>query len=437
MRNLQHAALMLRRSRKETGALMLTLTLSTALIFLFVNLQLSAQTYAVGTTDSVALLDYNSLIFGAFTIVIIIVCTVNSFIANAYFLKSKALELCVYLSSGMHIFKLARYLFAQSIIVLLISTILGGIIGIIMYPLVTMIVIQLTSIEMPLFDITPAGASVWLLSAAYQCFFMLMFNIGYAYKAELKELLDEGLVTTINEARMFVIPDIFYSAACIAGLVIIVLSPPIPMFFFLGIGIGIMGIQGIVRYKIPGVISARKQSHTHMESVNIVVLGNFDAILKAAYSYIIMLITALLFISSLMTSENTSDYIRFFLCLGYILMMLMMCISIYFKLMVEVKKHESEFLQLQLMGYNSTQLKQCIHKEMKLFFVILLSAPLPYAILICMKYIWAGVMAWWMSAFLILSYVIFALITAAVTTRAYKKTVLRVYQGGEEDAEGY
>lgn len=431
MNAFHRAVLMLRRSKKESGSLIFTFMLSIGLLFLFMNMQVveTPQKQSAGY----GFMDLDSMVLSMYTLMIIIVCTINSFIANNYFLKSKALEICVYLSNGMNVWGLARYIFLQNFLILIVSTILGGGLGLLLHPLLNFVMIHVLHISIPIFHITGMGIAMWLITAAYQCFFMIMFNVGYAYKAELKDLLDVQREAPMKDVRMFTISHRLYYLIYAFGILAVVVFPAMSLFYLLAIIIGIYGMQGILRYGIIDHIEKKKRTHSHMDCVKLVAIGNFKASLKAVSPFMLMIFGAWLFMVCFSSAENTSSYIRFVLSFGYVLMALMMLISMYFKLMSEAKKRSLEFYRLRLIGYKEDLLKACVNQEFVRLFGLMLILPLPYAVLISVKYLMSGLLPWWNFAFLLCSYLGMLGIMALLSFKSYRKEALFVPEGGERD----
>jgi hypothetical protein len=205
----------------DTISFIMTLTISIGLLYLFVNLQIATKQNEINILE---ISDTTDLIMLIFTLAIAGICAWNSFNANTFFQKAKSKELCVYLSSGMNIVTLSKYLLVQNFILLIISTILGGILGIIFNPIVNLLIMILTSTSLPLFNITIYGTLTWIAILIFEFIFMVMSNVGYAYRTELKYLLDNSHRLDIGDTRMFKAKDPLYYVFFILGAIMLLMD---------------------------------------------------------------------------------------------------------------------------------------------------------------------------------------------------------------------
>lgn len=421
MRTMKRAITMLHRNKKESLSFIMTLTLSIGLLYLFVNLQ-----SATATSNTINLSEGSTtdLIMLIFTCAIALICAFNCFLSNTYFQKAKAKELCIYLSIGMNIVALAKYLFIQNLILLLISTCLGGILGLILNPIINLFISQLISISIPIFNITFTGTLTWLAILLFEFIFMVMSTVGYAYRTELKDLLDDSHRMTLGDSRMIKLSEKAYIIFFILGLIFILIVPAVSSLCMLGCVFGIFGLQGILRYAIPQRIEGMKNIHRNLKPETIIISGGIYSILKNTGFYILMLFGTLLFMSCFLITLTIDPYIQSILCIGYLLILFMMSISIYYKLILEAKKQINEFYHLQLLGFLKKDLKKILLKQLTLFFTMIIIATLPYCLLICIKFIIAESVSIWLCSFIVCSYIIILMIFGWITRKSYCDIVL-------------
>lgn len=421
MKTIRRAVLMLKRNQKETISYIMTLTCSFGLLYLFVNLQSASNQNASIIWN---MNDTNDMIMIAFTAIIACMCAMNAFFANSYFQKAKSKELCVYLTCGMNIIALGKYLFVQNLIILLISTFLGGILGILLNPIMNLIIITLLDITIPVFNITSSGTLTWIFILLYVFIFMIMSNVGYAYRSELKYLLDESHRISIDDSRFIKTPALAYEIAYVFGMIFIFFVPRVSELFVLGCVFGICGLQGIIRYVLPEKIEAMKHAHLNLNTKRIMVAGELYSILKSTGMYMIMLFGILIFMCCFIYNFTSSPYLLCILSIGFLLLLLMMGLSIYYKMITIAKKQKNDFYHLQLMGFLKKDLKEIITKQIHWTFVLILVLPLPYALLITLKFMINAAANTWLGLFLLGSYLGILIMIYFITKTAYCSIIL-------------
>lgn len=418
MKTIRRAFLMLKRSRKETASFLFTLTISMGLLLLFVNLQYDITTSMGGQKETAG--NANFMMMAAITCIIAVVCAINCFISNTYFLKTKTQELCVYLSSGMNIVALAKYLVAQNMMILFTALPLGIVLGSILNPMVNLTIILLQGTSGSLFTMSWSGVFAWFAILLFEFIFMVMVNVGYAYKAELKDLLDESHKVSIGDSRMIKLSWKVYMAFYGIGIFAAVIMPMNIIMIIISSIMGFFCIQGIVKYVLPAYIEKLKASHSRLEAERMIVIGNAYASLKSIGIYCLMLFGILLFMMAALYNETMLFSIQIILFIGYLLLMIMMNMSIYFKIMTEAKKRRKSFYHLQLIGFISKDLRSCIRNEVYLIILFMMLAPMPFALLISIKAVVSGAASVGIALFLLLSYIGLLMITGYISSKHYQ-----------------
>lgn len=372
----------LKRSKKETTSYLITLILSATLLFLFINIQ-NDQNFvklAGNTTRSI-----DNAILGGFTLLIAIICAINCYVANTYFLKAKNQELCVYLSCGMKITVLAKFLITQNFIILAIAVPLGGLLACILNPIMNFIILSILGIQGALFTINLKGFLMWILILFFEMFFLILINIGYTYTNELKHMLDENCNTKLPDNRSMKIPPVLYWLLAIIAVGVLLFVPAKMNYLSVGAVLSLMAIQGIIKVYLPKHQEKKKQKHNKIQCESIVIQGNLNALMKTSFMYCLLISGTVIGISCIVVV--TTSYLSIILLIAYALAILLMGASIYFKIMIEALKRKDEFEQLSLLGFHQTSIKYCIHKELTKFYGYLVFFPLPFAGIIGMRYV--------------------------------------------------
>lgn len=433
MSTVQRAVKMLKQSKKEALAYVATLSVSTCLLFLFVNIQKDANFLSQAKAMDQAGKDMNNMIGGVLTLIIIAVCFANTFIVNNYFNRSKAQELCVYLSSGMNVMALAKYLLVQNFILLMIAVLSGGVFGCFLHVLMNLLINLLLGLQNPLITLTIQGVILWLVILSVELIYLVMVNVGYAYKAELKDLLMEARTMRSQDFRGFRLPTLCYQIVAIAGLLIMIFCEADGSFLSLGASFGIIGIHGFLHRGVSDRIEKNKYNHRKLKFVDMMVQGNFLELLNSSYLYIILVMCSVMLMCTIFPVVEPYSYLMILTSVAYMLILIVMAISIIFKVMVASNKRKESFDVLKLLGGKSKEMKICIRKEMIKLFTYVLFLPLIYSMVICIRYIQSGMMSTMTMLFILGSYIVICIICGVISYLTYAKKTLKQQEENEND----
>lgn len=431
MSTVQRAVHMLLRNRKEALAYVITLSVTTCLLFLFVNIQgdvnFLSQSEALQGLEKTT----SNMIGGSLTLLIIAICFANTFVVNTYFTHAKAQEVCVYLSSGMNVFGLTRYLLIQNLILLIIAIFAGGVLGLILHIALNQLIYALMGFQGSWITISAQGIGMWITILGIEIVFLVLMNVGYAYKAELKDLLIEARTTQGEDKRKLRVPAILYAGCIVAGLLGMLFAGtylPVVMIFT---GIGMMGIHGFLHYGLRDKITARKKKHTFVSLQAMLVQSNFLHLLSSNYLFILLLMGSVIIMSCLQSAVQPFPYLLITACVAYLLVLIVMSISMTLKIIMSANKRQEEFKILRLMGAKDEDLKRCARKEVLTLYVCVLLLPLLFAITLCLKTVEAELMEMSFLYFIIGSYLLVMLKCAGISLYVYCRIAMKKE---EEDA---
>lgn len=425
---------MLGRNAKESWAYLLTLMLSTSLLFVFVNLQSDANfLLQLSYIRDPSLLIQNYSIIASLILIIAIICGINSFVANSYYVKAKSQELSVYLTCGMNIVVLSKYLVFQNLILLGGALVGGALIGVVFNVLLNIAMNLFIGLDGAIFTVSIQGFLMWGLILFFEVIYFVLLNVGYAYRAELKDLVDENRKNIMSDTRLFSTPVILYYVVYLASLIALWLIPCDVSYIAVVAGISLVGMQGMFTYALPKRFHKKMRKHQGLSVQKMVLRGNLLMLIKSCYLFVIMIFATFIGLVAMMPMGNSLAYTGFILCVAYFLIMVVMSISIFFKIMIEAKKRKVEFDHLVLLGLNQESILTCIKKEMVTLFSCILLFPLPCVILIIMRYVMAAQMSIIVGVFLVLSYIVLLGLSGFVSTRYYINCILQ--KDGDDDDE--
>lgn len=423
MSSIQHAFKMLQRNKKEAIAYVMTLSVTTCLLFLFVNIQKDAnflsQTLALDGIEKTT----SNMLGGSLTLLIVAICFANTFVVNNYYNHAKAQELCVYLSSGMNVFALTRYLLIQNLILLSAAVLIGGCLGLLFHIGLNQLIYLLMQFQGQVITLTWQGLGMWIIILGIEIVFLVMMNVGYAYKAELKELLIEAR-TIQEDKRKMKIPAMLYLILILGGwLGMLIINDYLPVIVFFA-SIGMLGIHGFLHYGIRDGIEKRKKKHTMVRFQDMLMRSNFINLMNSNYLFILLIMASVIVMSCLQGVVKAFPYLMITACIAYVLILIVMSISMVLKIIMLANKRQEEFQILRLMGAKEKEMSDCAYREVIALYACVLILPLVYALTLCIKSVQAQVMEVSFLVFINGSYVLVMLLCALVSCIVYRRIAL-------------
>lgn len=423
MGSFQRAKLMLRRNKKESLAYVATLGISTCLLFLFVNVQKDANFIAQMATCTQEMKDLSYMIAGSLTLIIIGVCFANTFIVNAYYNQAKSEELCVYLSSGMNIIKLTRYLIVQNFILLFFAIGLGFVAGCILHVGLNLLLHMLLSTSGALFTINWQGILLWAVILIIEIIFLALVNAGYAYKAELKDLMKEESSSGLKRISKPKIPVLV--SAIFAGLCLIAIVFADATYLSSIAFAGVVFTYSYLHTGIPYRIQQKKEQRKGTSLVAILKQANFMELCQQFDAYAALMMASVVGMAAMATSIEQFPYLQVLTYAAYGLVLIVMAISICIKINETALQRKERFRQLQLMGASQGQLKNSIQQEMLAFFALFISLPVVFGGILCIRLLLLKQMQIGTMLGILGSFIICYSICSIVSWKNYEKQIIK------------
>lgn len=372
-------------SKKESLSYLLTLILSASLLFVFINIQNDANIQA--STLTLQQRSIHTLLLNSCTLIVAIICAINCYVANTYFVKAKNKELCVYLSCGMRITKLAYFLIIQNMILLIFAIGISFLLGCFLHPLFNIFITMLTQAKDIVFRIYPKGIMMWFIILFFEMFFLILINIGYTYRMELKDFIDESRSTKLPDFRTIRFPVQLYPILCILSWIATFFIPTTTSYAITCTLIAFLGLKGYIYHYVPYKQEKKRRKHIVTSSESMILQGNLNALHKTSYMYYLMNFLSLLIVLCLLIGKTFLQSTDIIVLLAYFLIILMMQASIYFKLIVRMSNYKHTFHQLSLLGLSKKRIHACRIKEILYFYSTILCLPLPYVLTLGVRFL--------------------------------------------------
>lgn len=422
------------RERKKTYVYAVSIVLAVCVLYVFFNLNaiftspefiqsmMSPDTVPAGATELTDILKHSAFLLYVLAMVFVSVMCISY--ANSYYLLNKKRQLGVLMTSGANVGTLIKFMFVQNFVILGIALPIGLLLGGILTPLFNFMIMQFTELTLPyfVFDLTALGYT--LSVCALFAVFLVMTNVGFVYRTEIKDLFFEGEES--GQLKVAKIP----SWVCLGGYIVCVIYAIVNHEMF---GISIM-MSLLALY----LISIYLKSHSETLITKImardlknryshIYLGSLRHALKHCGNlYTIIFMTLLLLFQIIVNTQGDEvNNILAVCCFAVALLLLGGCIV--FKLSMEAVTRKEFFKNLNCLGYTVKELKKIISREIFWFYIVMIV--FPETCFLTIVYNFTGFMD--VTPFILLTafYPIVLIVYMFLTRVLYIKTVLTVEKG--------
>ena len=396
----------------------LTFLLTSMFIFLF---------FTVAMSDSIGVTMVNAKNDTATNLMLfsVILCSIEIFFANDFFVKNKAKELAVRLVCGATYFQLAGFLLCQTVTLLVLAIPVGILGGTALIPVLNRII---SSYLRASFHIgVTSQAVLWtILVLGYVVFWTLILNLSFAYRNSAADLLNETSIRIPHESFLTFSFQPKERTRKILALLLFVL----PLFGFfndrsvylLCTILSLIGLSSVINRILLPAIDDQIQKHDD-DAVKIGYLGFFRTDLKVLKVNILLLIvSSMVLVSVLVSAKKPLDVIL--TLVTYVAMNLLLSLSVLFRYATELASRKKYYSTLTHIGYLEKDEKKIIHEEVWGLYGMIIGIMLVYLLLMITGLMMHGQMVWQYALFLIASAVIPLLLCAGLNERFYLKNVL-------------
>lgn len=382
----------------------LTFLLTTIFIFSFFNLVFNPYANInLGKDDSTFVTP-----IAVFVIIIAMICV---FLANNFYVSNKSKEISIILMSGASVYQLGIYLFFQVFIIMLLAIPLGWILGYAFIPVINSIFASTFVYQGSLFYLSNKTVVATASILIFEVFWCSLVNLGYCVRSTINAIIQEknkinftglkikGTVwdyptkdtfelmiqeeseTDSTKKKETEISDKIYILFYILPVFIFVFLED-SMSFLLFSLIGIIGLFGIIKKVLPHMIEKRQRNQSLENPIHLISLGFFHSDIKKVFGLLIIILLSSILLTCVTVYTLNQPLVSMVALMSYISVMILMSLTIVFKIGMELNKRKKNFQNLCYLGYSLKQLKQIIYVEMQLFYGVILLLPLIYQIVI-------------------------------------------------------
>lgn len=369
------------------------------------------------------------------TIFSVVICMIEVFFANDFFIKTKSKALAIQLICGARFVQLAEYLLCQTFILLAAAIPCGILLAVGLIP-VTNTAISLylhSSFTIQVNSTAIIGTAFVVLTLI---FWTTYLNMAFAYRNNASTLLNERSVLTGLSSSLLAglginkIENVKKAVKILQGVGSIVLFiAPLAFMFRSPDNIFVLSLASMAGFLfttttvvIPGISKLLKDCCIH-KPVVLTFLGFLRTDIRIMRVNVILLVlSSVLLISTLVTGCDTAMLMMMVL-LSYIVINILLSLAVMFKFSTDILNRKKYFMTMDQLGYFKRDLNGIILAETTVFYVyVIFSALIPIGFIFALLSM-RGMMEIPVIVFLTGSFLVPMLVCYLVTLLYYFKTV--------------
>lgn len=360
---------LMKSQRKDNIFYMITILVSTALIFNMINI-LNIKGSGFNNIIERTILSMPVLI------IILLICFLI-FYTNNYLGKLKSKDIAIQLLSGVNVFKLGISLAMQSSILTFISYILGILFGLFLVPIFCLLAksdgIYLLSSEAFIYS---------LLIMIVEFLFISVVNIGYGYRNSITDLINDeerdSYIRDNSKKRGLSIKDFRFFIYTFLSLIFLFM-PQDKMeenltYILLIFCLTIYGSIQIINVFIPKHVDKIKSKYFN-NKIKIIAINNVKT--KIIKNKIISFLIFSTSVSVIFSMQVVSSFEKFNLYnrITFIINIVLIAFMIIYRGLYDATNEKNTLNSLILIGYKKSEIEDIIKTEFKYFYSTFLGVP--------------------------------------------------------------
>ena len=431
MGTLRFSLTMLVKNYKKSLFYGITLVFAVAVSFVFFNIinnkDLADQTIA---TSGATWQDVRMPFTAVLSFMIVCFCCFMIFFANNFFLTRKTTELAIMGMSGSGYIASTMYVLYQTFVLLLIATPVGILLGRIVVPFSNAYMYDALGIDKDV-QIIPFEAYLYsFLIVAIVLVMICVLTAGYLHRNDIQVLLSQEKEMNFNKGSQRV-PSLIYVFIYIFGIVMMFMNPHQSDAYIAPTLVGIIGVVGIIRYVLPDYVSKLKREVFLTKRYMLIAVSNLSYSIQRSLLLFSLMTVAVTGMMAILVS--CQDQPREFVTavIGYLVIIILLVVSIVYKLSMEAATRKTLFFNLWKIGYTKKELRKIIQQEIIMYYSVLVMLPMIYIIFIAGRFIYYGDMSLSFCLIFSLAYIIPVLLSGMVTYVQYVNVAVKPIKGGK------
>ena len=351
----------------------LTFLLTTIFIFSFFNLTFNPYSgIHLGKDDTTFVTP-----IAVFVIVIAMLCV---FLANNFYVSNKGKEISIILMSGASIYQLGFYLFLQVFMIMLCAIPLGLVLGYLLIPSINSLFMMTFKYSGQLFYLSSQTFPATFMILAFEVMWCSMLNLGYCVRSTINSMIHDKNKIDLSGLKGPQITSKVFIILYFVPMVLFLFVKDSTSYMFIAL-FGLIGISGLIKKVLPEYIRKRQRNNSLENSEDLISLGFFHSDIQKIFGLLLISLLSSVLLTCIIVYTIKQPLVSMVALMSYVSVMILMSLTIVFKIGMELSKRKGNFENLCRLGFSLEQLKR-IKKEMICFYGVILLLPLSYQIII-------------------------------------------------------
>lgn len=352
----------------------LTFLLTTIFIFSFFNLTFNPYSgIHLGKDDTTFVTP-----IAVFVIVIAMLCV---FLANNFYVSNKGKEISIILMSGASIYQLGFYLFLQVFTIMLCAIPLGLVLGYLLIPTINSLFMMTFKYSGQLFYLSSQTFPATFMILAFEVMWCSMLNLGYCVRSTINSMIHDKNKIDLSGLKGPQITSKVFIILYFVPMVLFLFVKDSTSYMFIAL-FGLIGISGLIKKVLPEYIRKRQRNNSLENSKDLISLGFFHSDIQKIFGLLLISLLSSVLLTCIIVYTIKQPLVSMVALMSYVSVMILMSLTIVFKIGMELSKRKGNFENLCRLGFSLEQLKRIIKKEMIFFYGVILLFPLSYQIII-------------------------------------------------------
>lgn len=409
----------------------ITLIFAVAVCFVFFNIinnpDLADQAVArSGGTWSDVQMPFSSVL----SFLIICFCCFMVFFANDFFLSRKTTELAIMAMSGSGYINSTMYVLYQTFTLLLLATPLGILIGRCVVPFSNAYMYQMLGVHKDPSYIPQEAYLYSFILVAIVLSMICVLTARFLHKNDIQTLLSQEKEMKVKRNTKKSKAVLFFGIY-VFGIVMMFMDPHEPTAYIAPTIVGLGGAIGVIRYVLPDFVRNLNRGIFLTKRYVLISISNLNySIQRSLLLFSLMTVAVTGMLAVLAANQNSPREFTTGV-IGYIVVVVLLVVSIIYKLSMEALTRKTLFVNLWKIGYTRKELRKIVRQEVISYYFVLILIPLVYIMFISGRFIYYGDMSLQFAYIYILSYIIPIIVSGFITYVQYINAVVKPIKGGK------
>ena len=390
----------------------LTFLLTTIFIFSFFNLTFNPYSgIHLGKDDTTFVTP-----IAVFVIVIAMLCV---FLANNFYVSNKGKEISIILMSGASIYQLGFYLFLQVFTIMLCAIPLGLILGYLLIPTINSLFMMTFKYNGQLFYLSSQTFPATFMILAFEVMWCSMLNLGYCVRSTINSMIHDKNKIDLSGLKGPQITSKVFIILYFVPMVLFLFVKDSTSYMFIAL-FGLIGISGLIKKVLPEFIRKRQKNNSLENSEDLIALGFFHSDIQKIFGLLLISLLSSVLLTCIIVYTIKQPLVSMVALMSYVSVMILMSLTIVFKIGMELSKRKGNFENLCRLGFSLEQLKRIIKKEMICFYGVILLLPLSYQIIILCNLLLRAKITLYLFLIILIIQIVPLLISYLLSMKLYK-----------------